>query len=84
MSNLPTLAEITKAVGGTWFDDDGSDSSLVSISSRNYGDVGGERAGQPDITEAKRIIKILKEAYPDLDITGDTCDEWVSVEIRNK
>jgi hypothetical protein len=79
---LPTLEEIKKTIGQTWFTEDGCDSSLISLSTRDHGDVGNEEPGSRDISEAKRIIKILREAYPHLFIDGDTCDEWVSVEIR--
>ena len=79
---LPTLEEIKKTIGQTWFTEDGCDSSLISLSTRDHGDVGEEEPGWLDIAEAKRIIKALREAYPQLSIDSDTCDEWVTVEIR--
>jgi hypothetical protein len=82
--SLPTISQINKTIGSTWFDEDCVCSDLISISTRDHGDVGGECPGDKDIIEARRIIKILKEAYPNLYVTGDTCDEWVSVEIRSK
>ena len=81
--SLPTIQEIKKIIGGTWFDFEG-DETIISLDTRDHGDVGGEEPGSKDIIEANRIIKLLRTQFPNLSISGDTCDEWVSVEIREK
>jgi hypothetical protein len=81
--SLPTIQEIKKIIGDTWFEFEG-DETVISLDTRDHGDIGGEEPGSADITEAKRIIRLLRGEFPNLSISGDTCDEWVSVEIREK
>lgn len=68
----------------TWFEFDDESQTSISFATRDNGDVGNERPGRPDLDEAKRIIKELKDKYPALGVNGDTADEWVYVKVYQK
>ena len=77
------VEKIKGLIGNTWFDfesvDEDEISDEISLSTRENGDVGEEEAGQADIDEAKRIIKILKDNG--FQCNGSVVDEWVQIDI---
>lgn len=67
----------------TWFDVDDKDDDEISFSSREYGDVGSERAGSQDVREGKRLLGIVrKELGDDVRASLDIVDEWVILTVR--
>lgn len=83
MNQAPHKTPALEKRARTWFDvsDEGT---TVEISSREYGDVGRDRAGQKDKDEAKRLLKLLRKAYPASKWVTDAevIDEWVHVNLR--
>ena len=60
----------------SWFmsDDDNA------VTTRDHGNTGNESPGNEDIEEANRIVRILREKYPDYNFHPDIVDEWVQIE----
>jgi hypothetical protein len=56
----------------------------MSFWTRDSGDVGNEEPGAPDIQAASELITAIKKEYPDLQVVGDTCDEWTFVEVSER
>ena len=47
---------------------------------RRHGDVSEETFSEKDYQEALRIVKLLKEKFPQHKFEIDTVDEWVIIE----
>lgn len=73
--------EIKKLIGRTWFDLIDNEDGSFTVESREHGDVGEEEPGINDITEAKRLVPILKEGLPGYTVKADICDEWVMIQV---
>jgi hypothetical protein len=54
---------------------------MIHLNTREHGNVADEVHGQKDIEEAKDILKIVKEKYPNTKGKIYTIDEWVDLEL---
>jgi hypothetical protein len=45
---------------------------------------GDDEPSQRDINEGKRILKLLRETYPDYKATADIVDEWVIIALKQR
>lgn len=76
--------EIIKYVeDNSWFECDVDEEDYLSFTTRRHGNNYREEYGEEDLEEAYRIIKQVKHQFKNLDISVDTCDEWVNIEITN-
>lgn len=78
-----TVATVKAAAGSTWFDCS-EEYGTIELSTRRHGDVGEERAGEPDIKEGRRLFDLIRKVFKpaDWDVTCETIDEWVHVSVR--
>lgn len=85
MQNI-TEEQLKKATGPTWFEfnDDDREEGTLSLETREHGDVGSEEYSEVDLQEAGRILPLLRKAFPNQTFTGDTCDEFVIITIRDR
>jgi hypothetical protein len=82
MENI--LGQVSEILKQSWFTDDGDkDPHRVAFSTRANGDVGSEEAGAEDIREAKRLAKIIRQQFPQLNVEVDTCDEWTGIYVND-
>lgn len=84
-SGAVTAKDIIEFVRGlrTWFDLEESQEKFLQWGSREHGDVGDDDAGSPDIAEAGRIVKKLRERFgSSIRVGANVEDEWVVVEVR--
>lgn len=82
-SGAVTAKDIIEFVRGlrTWFDLEESQDKFLQWGSREH--VGEGDAGSPDIAEARRILKKLREQFGSSIRAGaNVVDEWVAVEVR--
>jgi hypothetical protein len=77
-----TESNIKSVVGRTWFDVREEVEGEFMIDSRDNGDVGEETAGVEDIREGKRMLPLLREAFPDAKVSGQVVDEWVIITVK--
>jgi len=66
----------------TWFSIDASDSTRISYSTRDHGNVGAETHGQTDFDEAVRIRRELESRFSNVRVNVDANDEWVNLDIN--
>lgn len=59
------------------------DEDWIMFSTRENGCVGNEEAGQEDIDEGHRIVKLVNEKFDhSFEIETDEVDEWVHINIK--
>jgi hypothetical protein len=67
----------------SYFEHDDSDDDSVTFITRENGNVGSERPGQADITEAKRLKNLIQSKFG-LESEIEIVDEWVYLKISLK
>ena len=87
MNEALIRANIEEIIGGTWFDYEISTND-VEMTTRENGDVYEEKAGGEDVSEAIRIVKLLRTALEMevdcVDVAWETIDEWVSISFSDE
>jgi len=73
-------AEIRKTK--TWMEIDNEDKEHIILSTRRYGNIEYEYAGDEDKQEALRIAKILDKKFPNIQTRVYTTDEWTNLDIN--
>lgn len=76
-----SAADIKAAVGNTWFDLEEDEDRLV-LDTREHGDVGSESPGKLDVLEARRMAATLRKIFPRHEVSLETVDEWVTLEVH--
>ena len=66
----------------SWFSFDGDDDGTMSFSTREHGNVCDEEPGEADIAEARRLIKLVRDKFPSLKLSGEVVDEWVCIYVQ--
>tara|TARA_R110000803_G_scaffold152965_2_gene217905 strand:+ start:269 stop:763 length:495 start_codon:yes stop_codon:yes gene_type:complete len=83
-SELDEVVKFVKTIR-TWFEIyDEDDTYEVMIHTRDNGSVGDEEAGEEDIEEANRLLKLIKKKFPKLDYDIEVVDEWVHLTVKPK
>lgn len=68
----------------TWYQKEVYSTHII-LQTRENGNVGSEEAGKKDIDEGKRIIKELKNKFPnEIKVEAEVVDEWVHINIKPK
>lgn len=63
----------------SWFDLEEIDDSGVHFTTRLNGNVATGRRGDRDLQEAFRIQEQIEEAFPNVEVDVEVCDEWVNL-----
>lgn len=83
-NGVVTIDEVKKFVDrlNTWFNLESDTHNSLSYASREYGDVGEEKAGKQDQDEASRIHQALRTEFgAAVNVEVDVVDEWVSIDV---
>ena len=68
----------------TWFQLESQADNLLTYKTRLHGDPSYDEPGQEDLDEADRLITILRQEFPDLEIETANANEFVRIEIKDK
>jgi len=83
-----SIAEVERFIKRlrTYMEPDGSSSQGINLTTREDGDIGEEKPGRADFSEAQRVGRaVLKEFGKDaVSVDVDYIDEWVTLEISLK
>lgn len=80
-----TVETVKAAIGVTWFDCKDEEHHII-LETRENGDVAEEQAGAKDVTEAQRLLSVLRRTFNTAtwDTKFDVVDEWVAVSVRKE
>lgn len=83
MTIIDRVAEFVRAEGTYMSVDEYEDNDIIiTIATRENGDVGEEEFSEKDWEEAARLEKALKKEFGSLIQTAvEPCDEWVHIEV---
>lgn len=75
------LKKAKELASDSWFTLEEETDTRLTFATREHGNVCEEEPGSEDIEEAKRIRALIISQLPQLEVTIDVCDEWVSVNV---